>query len=249
MPITAADLKLFGSATMPDDDGPANIGGAIDTAKKVEFTDITPAGTVEMLSSDAGDTTQSVTITYRDTTGAIQSEAQTLNGTNIVSFANTMDRILKVVMSAPATGTVTIRKSGGGETLVTLEPGITQVRRPFYNASAPASGTRKYYEKGFFKNTHGTLTLTDAVIIEQADPVGKVAFGLAATKDDSGGNGSGNNRQVAPAGITFNSGNQSVPGDTLAAGEAIGVWLELTLTSADGPQDTTYTLRLQGGSA
>jgi len=247
MAIAATDLKLYGSATMPDDDTPTNIGGAISTAKKVEFTDITPAGKVEMLSSAAGDTTQTVTISYRDTAGAIQTEVQTLNGTTVVDFADTMDRILKIIMSATATGTITIRKDGDAGGLATLEPGITEVRRPFYNSSAPASGSRKYYEKCFFKNEHGTLTLTVAKVIEQADAVAKIAFGLPASKDDTGDNGA-NNRQVAPGGITFDSADKDLPGNTLAAGETIGVWLEVSLAAGDAPQDTTYTLRLQGNT-
>jgi hypothetical protein len=138
------------------------------------------------------------------------------------------------------------RLPGAAGDLVILEPGITEVRRPFYNAAAPETGTRRYYEKIFAKNTHGTLTLTSAKVIEQADPTAKVAFGLATAKDDTGGNGAGNNRQVAPSGLTFDSTDKNVPGNQLEAGSAIGIWLELTLNAGDPPQDSTYTVRLSG---
>ena len=51
MAIVAADIIAYGSASMPDDDTPTGIGGAIDTAVKVVFTDISATDTVEILSS------------------------------------------------------------------------------------------------------------------------------------------------------------------------------------------------------
>ncbi len=49
MSISPGDLKLYGSATMPDDDTTQNIGGAIATSKKVEFKDINPTGTLQIV--------------------------------------------------------------------------------------------------------------------------------------------------------------------------------------------------------
>ncbi len=325
MSIIPADLKLYGSATMPDDDTTLNIGGAIDAAKKVEFKDINPTGNLQIVSS-AADTTQTVTISGRDAGGAIISEVKTLNGTTpVVMTTNTSwERILKAVKSATTTGdvaieAVTAERTGtaqaGGANTITLDAAanatddfykghvirltagtginqireiigyigstkvatvafnwgtnsdatsvfrisqgcvfdkspneITQIRRPFYNAVAPTSGTRKYYDKLFFKNTHGTLSLTTAQVVEQADPTAKIAFGLAASKGDTGGNGAGNSRQVAPSAITFDSATKAVPTNTLAAGETIGVWVELSLAAGDSPQDNTYTTRLTGNT-
>ncbi|MDO8426208.1 MAG: hypothetical protein Q7T24_01685 [Deltaproteobacteria bacterium] len=150
-------------------------------------------------------------------------------------------------MSATATGTITVRKDAAAGDLVTLEPGITQVRRPFYNASTPTSGTIKFYEKVFYKNTNGSTALTNGVIKESADPSAKIAFGLPATIDDTGTNGAGNNRQVAPSGITFNSTDKNIANSqNLPAGSAQGVWLELTLASTDPATKTTYDLRCEG---
>lgn len=326
MAIIPGDLKLYGSATMPDDDTTLNIGGAIDAAKKVELKDINPTGNLQIVSSAAGDTTQTVTISGRDAGGAIISEVKTLSGTTPVAMTTntSWERILKAVKSATTTGDVAIEAAtaertgtaqAGGANTITLDTGanatddyykgmvirltggtganqireiigyvgatkvatvganwgtnpdatsvfrisqgcvfdkspteITQIRRPFYNAVAPTSGTRKYYDKLFFKNTHATLSLTTAQVVEQADPTAKIAFGLAASKGDTGGNGAGNNRQVAPSGITFDSATKAVPTNTLAAGETIGVWLELSLAAGDSPQDSTYTLRLTGNT-
>ncbi len=325
MSIIPADMKLYGSATMPDDDTTLNIGGAIDAAKKVEFKDINPTGNLQIVSS-AADITQTVTISGRDAGGAIISEVKTLNGTTPVAMTTntSWERILKAVKSATTTGdvaieAVTAERTGtaqaGGANTITLDAAanatddfykghvirltagtginqireiigyvgatkvatvafnwgtnpdatsvfrisqgcvfdkspneITQIRRPFYNAVAPTSGTRKYYDKLFFKNTHGTLSLTTAQVVEQADPTAKIAFGLAASKGDTGGNGAGNSRQVAPSAITFDSATKAVPTNTLAAGETIGVWVELSLAAGDSPQDNTYTTRLTGNT-
>ncbi len=62
MPIVATDIVAYGSASMPDDDTPTAIGGAKDTTTKVVFTDISADDTVEILSSSASDTTQTVTM-------------------------------------------------------------------------------------------------------------------------------------------------------------------------------------------
>ncbi len=40
MPIVAADIVAYGSASMPDNDTPTDIGGAISLLKRVVFVDI-----------------------------------------------------------------------------------------------------------------------------------------------------------------------------------------------------------------
>lgn len=153
MSISSGEIKFYGSSVMPEDDTTASVGGEIDTSQKIEFTDISPSGTVEMFSSASGDIGQTVIIYGRNAAGEAINESKLLNGTNIVQFTSTFERILKVVMSSSAIGTVTIRKTGIGSSLITLEAGIRQVRRPFYNAMSPSVGTRRYYEKIFCKNT------------------------------------------------------------------------------------------------
>lgn len=125
---------------------------------------------------------------------------------------------------------------------------ITEVRRLFYNAQAAASGgsTKTYYDKIFIKNTNGISNLTTASILLSANPSGAISFGLASTVDDAGSNGIGNNRQVAPAGITFDTTTKSIPGNALNFGSAIGVWCKLTLTAGLSPSETTFTLGVQG---
>jgi hypothetical protein len=125
-----------------------------------------------------------------------------------------------------------------------------QVRRPALDAGANTSGgaEKDYYEKIFLANDNATTALTSAQVVEFLDPSGLVAFGLAATVDDNGTNGAGNNRQVAPAGITFDSADKNVPGGQLAAGSAIGTWLKLVLAGGAAAQKTQHIPMLKGNT-
>lgn len=105
MPITLSELKWRGSAAMPDDDTPTAIGGAIALDKKVHFQDVN--GTVQGVSS-AADITQTITVTGRDSTGAIVPVVIALNGTTVVTNAQNFERLLKAVKSATTTGDVAI---------------------------------------------------------------------------------------------------------------------------------------------
>jgi hypothetical protein len=252
MSIGAGDLAFYGSQSMPDSDTPTEIGGAIKLTTKMEFTDITPAGAVEMVSDAAGDTTQNITVVGRNAAGELITDTQTVNGTTAVDFVGTFERILKVTKSAATTGTLTIRKDAAGGDLVLMAPTITEVRRIHYAAVADVAGgsERKYYEKIFCKNEHATLSLLTAMIKENSDPSGLLAFALETTKDGTGTNGVGNNRLVAPSsGVSaFNGSDKAVPDTDLAADEAIGIWTELTLAAGTAAAKSSYGLRATGNT-
>lgn len=258
MAVVAADIVVYGSSVMPTDDVTTQIGGAIDTSKKVVFTDIAPAGPVEVLSSAAGDTTpRAITVDYIGTDGVLASETQVLTGTTAVIFAATMDAILRVRQSAGTNhvGIITLRKSVAGATLVTMEISpfvILDVRRPFYNAIANPTGgaTKTYYEKVFIRNNNATSALSDATVIEQLDVEAVIDFALETVLGGTTDNGGGNNRQVAPAGFIFDSTTKNVAnGKVLSAVSAQGMWMKLTLPGGKAPADTTWTVRLQGIAA
>lgn len=253
MSIVASDIVAYGSAVMPDDDATLNIGGAIDATTRVVFTDIVATDQVEILSDNAGDTTQTVTIYGRNAAGELVSEAETLNGVTPVTTDTVFERILKITLSASATGTVTVRDQDTDAAIATIESGVTEIRRPFYAAAAEAAGgsARDYYEKIFIKNNHGTLTLTSAVISEQADPSGKITFALESSLNGSDTNGAANNRQTVGdlSGYTFDSAAKNVANSqNLTAGSAQGVWLKLSLAAGDAAQNTSYTLRASGNT-
>ena len=252
MAIVAADIVAYGSASMPDDDTPTQIGGAISLLKRVVFTDIAATDELEILSDSTMDTVETITGHGRNAAGELVNDVATLNGTTPVVVTGTdFERILKIIKSATTVGTVTIRDDGTDTTIATMEPAVLEIRRPFYDAAAEASGgsTRTYYDKIFFKNNHATLTLTSATIDEFADPQTVVAFDLESSLDGSDDNGGGNNRQVAPGGYTFTSAIKNVANSqNLTALAAQGCWLELTLTAGLASQNTTFTMRVNGNT-
>jgi hypothetical protein len=98
MSVLPSDLVFYGSANMPDVDG-ATTGGAVNTAILVGFNDITPSGTMNYVSSSASDTGVVLTLSGRDSTGVIQSEAKTLTGTTPVTGTQSFERLMKGVAS------------------------------------------------------------------------------------------------------------------------------------------------------
>lgn len=248
MSITASELKFYCSANMPEDDVSTS-GGAIDTTASVIFTDIATTDNVYVVSSNAGDT-MNIVVTGRLATGVIDSDTIALNGTTGVAGVKNFERILKIVLASTATGTVTVSRDNSPTytAIATLEPGILEVRRLFYDATAEASGgsSRDFYEKIFIKNTNSTLTLTDAVISEYADPGANITFDLEDAVNDT--NSVSDRLGVAPSGMlgTFTGADKSVPGDALAAGSSIGVWLKLTLAAGTTAAKNTYTIRITG---
>jgi hypothetical protein len=123
-----------------------------------------------------------------------------------------------------------------------------EVRRVFYDAAAepPGGGAKDIYELVYMKNTHGSLTLTEAEVLEEADPSGKFTFGVGDAINTAYDNGMGNDRTVAPAGVTFDGDTKPVPGDELADGDYIAVWLKYSMADGDAARETTYTPALQG---
>lgn len=106
MSVLQSDIAYYGSANMPDVDG-ATTGGAVDFAKRVVFNDIAPAGLLSYFSSAAGDTAVVVTVTGRDASGVVQTEAKTINGITVVAGAQSFERLLKgVVTGTAATGDI-----------------------------------------------------------------------------------------------------------------------------------------------
>jgi hypothetical protein len=236
---------------MPDDDTPTGIGGAISLTKRVVFTDIVATDEIEILSSSASDTTETITVHGRNAAGELVSDSATLNGVSVILISGTaFERVLKIIKSSATVGTVTVRDQDTDTAIATLEPALLEIRRPFYDAAADASGgsTREYYEKIFFKNNHGSLTLTSAQVLEQADPQTVVAFALESTLDGTDTNGAGN-RQTHTGGYTFDSTAKNVANSqNLTANSAQGCWLQLTLTAGLGAQNTSVTMRVSGNT-
>lgn len=250
MSIVAGDIVIYGSANIAESDGSTH-GGVIDTAVRYVFDDSALANTLndtlDIISSAAGDTSQTVTITGRNTSGGIVTDAISLNGTNLVNGTTTFERILKIVISASHTGTVTVTKNTGGTTVAAIESAVLTVRRPFYDVAADVSGgsSRDFYEKLFIKNNNGTNAYLNAKIIELTDAEDQITFALANSQTDSISVTTRIN--VVPASVTaFNSSDKNVPDTNLHSGSGIGVWLKLTLPAGDAATKAIYTIQASG---
>jgi hypothetical protein len=102
MSVTPNNIIIYGSANMPEADG-VTIGGPVDFTKRVAFYDISPAGTVDWVSTSTSDTAVKAQITGRDATGAIQTPAAvTLNGQTVVLGSQTFERIGAAVITGGA---------------------------------------------------------------------------------------------------------------------------------------------------
>ena len=246
MPVIDSDIIVYGSANMQETDTGTQ-GGAIDTTVRIIFTDLTENTTVTVVSDNAGDTTQTVTVTGRTADGTITSDPIALNGVTPAAGAVTFERVLKIVLSAAAAGNVTVEETTGGEDLVIIPNPVTEVRRPFYDVSADASGgaARDYYEKIFFYNSNATSALTSATIEEIAGGVAaNIDFALETTLD---GTDTTTNRITAPGGYTFNDTTKNVAnGGSHSPTSGQGVWIHLNLPAGTAATNSTYQLRESG---
>lgn len=249
--IVAADLVPYHAANQSDVDA-ATVGGAIDALRRPVFTQMSANATLEALSSAAGDTTQTVTIRARKADGTIVSETKTLTGTTAIVFSvnSTVERILKVELSATATGTITVRTSSAGTTWGTIPIGERGFSAIFREGSSSTSGTTNYYAKFAWKNTNGTNALLGASVSESADPTGLITHALETSVS---GSGTATNRQTAPGAATA-FGNAAITLTTatgtadLASGANIGVWLLLALATNNAAIRSTYTSQIAGST-
>lgn len=172
---TPIDIATLGDAYTSIDDGTnsATASGAesktyrrastLDTEVEVfngtgTFTNQPSNDGVEIVSSAAGDTTQTVTI-YGTTNGADQSETiietVSLNGTTVVSTTKTdWGNVLAVKKSASTTGTITFREASGDLAITTLAPATLRA----------ANKDTVFYKGGpVFKRTTSDATLNNSV--------------------------------------------------------------------------------------
>lgn len=248
MSIVATDLICYGSASRTTSDS-GTVGGAIDPLYRPVFTQMTSNHALEAVSSSASDTTQVLTITGRDAAGVLQTSTVTLNGTTAaqLSPATVFQRILTASLSATCLGTVTVRTTSAGTTWGTIPIGEKGFYAMFIN-SASSGSTQTRWEKVFWKNINGSITLTSSQITLTADPNTPIfSVGVAAAIDDTT---TITNRMTSP-GVTFVglSVAQNVPNSqNLPAGSAIGVWVQQALPSNQTPLNSTFTSQLSGNT-
>ncbi len=269
MAIVAADIIIYGAANMPETAAATPVGGAIDKTIKILSLDMSDVGgtdSLDVVSDNAGDTTQTVTITGRLASGVIDTEVYTLAGTTPQVGSVLFERILKIVVSATYLGILTVDDTSGSAVLGTLEGTVTapggaavlELRRPFYAALAEDSGGSAVvlYEKVFVANTHATLALLAANIELTFDGTSSlVDFDLEDARNDSN---TVTNRVTEPAGgdmlgaPTWADTILAVPGtdleDISSGADHIGVWMRLSMAAGQAPENTNLTFNITGSS-
>ena len=242
MSILASDLQLWSSANIPTDEV-STAGGAISTTTRPTLVQLTANSAVDIVSDGAD--TRNVTITGRDSTGAIVQETHALNGTTLVAGTQVFERVLSaVIASTSGTRTITLTQHSSSATIGTIGPNETTRHIAFQQSFSTAS-IKNYYEKHFWKNNNGSLTLTVAAVKLTADPSSVTQIGCATALNDSA---TITNRLTAPAGVTFVGVgvSQSVPTGQIAAGSAIGLWINMTLAANNAALRSSFTTQLSG---
>jgi len=177
--------------------------------------------------------------------------------------------LAEIIDSVASTDTVYIRQWGEGDTptgtiTYSIAPGVVfenyttpaitidTVRRPFYDAAAPSSSTRDYYEKIFVGNEHATTALTNATLDELTNGsiYSKVYYFAESTVN---GSGTCDDRLTEPSGSPSWEDTDSIDlgdaGDgTLGAGEEQGIWVKLALSSSDTAANSYWEVQVSGQS-
>jgi hypothetical protein len=131
MSVLPSDIVVYGSAHMPETDG-ATIGGVVDFTRRVAFYDITPAASVDVISSSLGDTATTIGYSGRDSTGVVQSQTLTLNGQSWVTGSQSLERLLCAALSG-ASANGPLADPGG-------TPAVGDVALAAHSCVLPASG-------------------------------------------------------------------------------------------------------------
>jgi hypothetical protein len=251
MPVASTDLVLYASASMPDTDAGVS-GGAIDTLRRVDFTQLAANDDIEVVSTSASDV-QNCTIEARTASGTIVSETLALTGVTAKIFAGNgvVERVVKVELASVAVGTITVRRSVAGASVRDIPVGERGFMMAFRKGASDPSSIVNYYTKLFWKNVHATLALLAATTKQNADPAARIMHLNAAAQGDAA---TSTTRITAPGAAdtqdpdTFDDTAKAIPGTDLLAAGTIGLWLRLQLPAADAPNRTTYTPELSGQS-
>jgi len=271
MAVAATDLVFYCSANVPEADT-GTAGGAIDPEIRVidrTACDSIAGGSgdqIDLVSADAGDT-QNCYLAGIGTDGTWLSETVALRGTTHVQSVNTYLHLRKVELASAAAGAVTVARynSGSPVTLTTIVAGEKGYKDPFLRAKANASGgaAKAIYVKIYLKNCHATDALQDGVVWLSEDEDSELTMDCEMDSDVTvvDGTESITNRVTAPsAGGTYSFADHATEGaghaigdgedGNLAAGEAQGIWLRLSLAAGRTPeQQVQWTINWSGSAA
>lgn len=250
MSVSASDIKIYAATGMPEDNTTVT-GGTINSGIRVVFEDIATTDQVRVSGDNTADT-GNLTIWGRNAAGQIISESRGISGVGFDTTGLSFERILKMYLDdSTFIGNVTVYDETTETLITTMEPGVTGIRRPFYDVAADAIGgsQRVFYEKVFIRNNNSTNALLSTQVEEISSGLfNDVDFGL-----ESGG--MGGNQVIAqrldtpPTGVTtFGNGPVSLPATDLEAVSHIGMWLKLTLNAGAAAQNSYYQFKVTGNT-
>lgn len=239
-------VAVYASLLMPSDDT-SLAGGGIDRTTRLAFeTPLATPSALQVVSSDAADITQTVSVRARLQDGLEQSQIVVLDGTTPVELdlLGVVAYVLEARLSDVAEGTVTIEPLGGGADVAVVPIGEQGFRSPFIGCtSAPTPKT--YYAKGFITSNSLASAVRLTTVSEAADPDTKFSFTLGAVVDDEV---TLTNRLTAPDGgdlqEAFSSAAKSGP--EIPAGSALAVWFAFAVVADEAEMDTSCDLTLVG---
>jgi len=151
MAVENKNIKWHGSQTMPDSDTPTDIGGAIDKSTSVTFADLENTGACKVMSENANDDSQTVTVYGRNTAGEKVNEGIALDGTTPQTGSTSFERLLKGVKSSSTLGHVAIMSTTNDHTGTATDGTSDNI-----TLAAGASGTDDEYQFKVIRITTGT---------------------------------------------------------------------------------------------
>lgn len=142
--------------------------------------------TLQFVSTNAGDTTQTATITGVDEYGQKVTETVTLNGTTVVTSKKAVMQVSKIAISAATVGNISAGASNIIGLPIALYKSAVQVLKEAQDGAAPTAGT--------FANADGatpTATTGDVrgTYLPNATPDGSKGFVIYALVPDPSDNG------------------------------------------------------------
>lgn len=111
MSVYQSEIIFYGTANMPETDT-GTIGGAVDLTRRIGFVDPAAASLFDVVSSSGSDTATKIAAYGRSSTGLIQTETLTLNGTTKVAGTLSQQRLLYAALSG-ATANGPVANPGG----------------------------------------------------------------------------------------------------------------------------------------
>lgn len=249
MSIVASDLFAIGWNGQSESDSAAvDMGNRTSTRRFTISAEIaSPPQALEVLSSNAGDTTQKIDMRGWSNLGVLDVTGQkTLNGTTSVGIDGSWYRVTRLQVDAVTAGLITLRIAGGGATIATIDSNISYAglfaQRMFVAAFSSAAGITRY-DKMFWVNRHASLTALNPTYRLTADPKTRIRQGVHPTANDTTNI---TNRVTAPGGVTFVDDNIDQTGSDLPASSDQGLWIEFASTANDpsAPFQDSFTTQI-----